>query len=540
MSAITAVLSLLHQGPARPSSASRLFRREPVLSWTLRRLAGARLVTNRAILCWDDQLPEVKPIASDSQCFILSKAPRCRLPVLEAIAAARKWSEGWRGGLLGACWFDQGFHSAWINEIRKHLQSEAILVVGADAGLVDPVLIDGLISYAQQHPAIEYCFSPAAPGLSGVLIRGPLLERLAASGGYLGRALNYWPDLPGRDPISQEECAPVPAAVARTTHRFTLDSDRQVRRMEQMTISLNGQFMRTEAQALVSTADEYALADGLPRDVTLELNTHRATRPVYWSGRHLSIRRETLDLSEIGRLLNELATCDDIRLALGGVGDPLLAAGVLDVIAAANEAGIDSVHVETDLLGMDEAAIRRLVESPVDVVSVHIPATTGLTYQTIMGVDALGKVIGNVRLFLSHREDLKRGTPILAPTFTKCRENLHEMEGWYDYWLRAVGEAVMIGATDCAGQIPDAAVADMSPPRRRACRRLNTRVTILSDGRVVSCEQDVLGVQSLGHIGKQSIQEICQGSLASLRADHAAGQWDRHEACRRCREWDRP
>ncbi|MGE5611961.1 MAG: SPASM domain-containing protein, partial [Bacillota bacterium] len=132
------------------------------------------------------------------------------------------------------------------------------------------------------------------------------------------------------------------------------------------------------------------------------------------------------------------------------------------------------------------------------------------------------------------------GTPILVPTFLKCRGNLQEMEDWYDRWLRAAGMAVLIGPSDYAGQIPDQAAADMSPPRRCACRRLASRLTILSDGQVVSCEQDVLGKQVLGQLGSQTVREIYQEHLAGLRKDHWAGKWDAHPLCRSCREWDRP
>ncbi|MGE5612520.1 MAG: radical SAM protein, partial [Bacillota bacterium] len=409
MSTVTAVLSLLHQMPGRPNSATRLFRHEPVLAWTLRRLSLANRVQHRAILCWEDQLEAVKPIAAAQNCFILSKSPRCRLPLVETVAVAQKWADGWRGGLMGTSCFDRGFYGPWVDEIRQQLQSDAILLVDPDAGLVDPVLIDSLVSHAEQHTSIELCFSQAAPGLSGVLIRSALLQRLASGNTYVGRVLNYWPGIPGRDPTALDECAPVPTLVARTMSRFMLDSDRQVNRLERSTINLNGQLMRTESQALVSTASELPWRDPLPRDVVLELNTRRATNPVYWPGRYHRISRPELSLETARKLFEELAALDDIRLTLAGVGDPLLASAVFEIIAAAHEAGIDTIHVETDLVGLDAATIRRLVESQVDIVSVHMPALGPLTYQDMMGGDSLGMVVESIRQFLSMRQELGRG-----------------------------------------------------------------------------------------------------------------------------------
>ena len=90
------------------------------------------------------------------------------------------------------------------------------------------------------------------------------------------------------------------------------------------------------------------------------------------------------------------------------------------------------------------------------------------------------------------------------------------MEAWYDQWLRAVGSAVIVGPSDFAGQIPDHAVADMAPPLRRPCARLESRMTILSDGRIVTCEQDVLGRQTLGSLGE--IRSRPSGSSSSRRS----------------------
>ena len=248
----------------------------------------------------------------------------------------------------------------------------------------------------------------------------------------------------------------------------------------------------------------------------LELNTARLARPIFWPGRYHEISRPDLSLEAVETFLAELAATDDTRLTLAGVGDPLLAPAWLDVIAAARAAGL-AVHVETDLLGPDESAVRRLAESDADVVSVHLPAVTPGTYEAVMGTPGYERVLEHVRLFVATRAARGRGTPLLVPVFTKCKANLAEMEAWYDAWLRALGCATITGPSDCAGQIPDASVADMSPPLRRACARLNSRLTVLSDGRIVSCEQDVLGRHSLGQIGRYSLAEVWRQRFGALR-----------------------
>src|SRR5262249_25866989 len=109
-----------------------------------------------------------------------------------------------------------------------------------------------------------------------------------------------------------------------------------------------------------------------------------------------------------------------------------------------------------------------------------------------------------------------------------------------EQWLRALGSAVIVGPSDCAGQISSLALADMQPPRRSACRRIDSRLTILSDGSIVACEQDVLGKNSLGKVGVDSIREVWLNRVGAMRADHSSGAWTKYPLCAACKEWHRP
>ena len=531
----TAILSMLHEGPER-NSATRLFRGEPVLRWTLRRLARAKLVPAVAVLCWEDQLDQVG--AETGRAYVLAKGPRVALREVDAISAARRWSDGWRGGLLSTCDFDLGFYGPWFAEVAKKIDSDAVLLVDPSAALVDPAVLDGLVAHAEANPNTEMCFVPAAPGLGGALLRGALLDRLALAKAHGGRLLHYLPDQTSREPLAGEMCAPVATSVARTTHRFKLDSDRQIARMSAAMVSLNGHLISSSAEELVHRAAAWQTVDPLPREVVLELNTDRATRPIWWAGAYQTVSRPPMSLNIARQLISELSALDDTRLTIAGVGDPLLYDGLFDVIDCARNAGLLSIHVESDFLGATPEAIVRLAAAPVDVVSVHVPAMSQRTYEQVMGIDGYVRVVETIREFVSARKG--RNVPILVPTFMKCRQNMAEMEAWYDQWLRAVGCAVVRGPSDCGGQIPDVSVADMTPPKRKPCTRLASRLTILSDGRIVSCEEDVLGRQVLGQVGRDSLQEVWSKAFGTLRADHRELKLDARPLCGNCKEWHRP
>ena len=532
---IVAVISMLHEGADR-HSANRQFRAKPVLDWTLRRLEAAGSIDTIALFCWDDQLAAVNAATQNHQVGVISKGERRNIANIEALAVARRWADGWRGGLLGSCEFDLGFAPSWINELLHLHDADACVLIDPASALLDAELVDSLIGYAQTQSTAELCFMQAAPGLAGTLLRRELIERLAIAKVHPGRLLTYFPDQHGVDPIGKPGCAPVPTSVARSFYRFKLDSDRQIARADRATIHLNGHLISTQAEELAISMRGSEAADLLPREVVLELNTQRATNPSYWAGKHLAIDRPNLSLKAAEQIFKELSLMDDVRLTLAGVGDPLLAPAVFDIIAAAKSVGISGVCVETDLLPETPQMLDRLARSGTDVISVHFPAATSPTYAAVMGVDRFSQVLQNVTLL---EAQVKAGPPLIAPLFTKMASNLAEMELWYDYWIRRLGHAVILGPTDYAGQIPDLAVADMASPVRKACVRIASRMTILSDGRFVSCEQDVVGKQAMGILGEMPIQQIWQQRFGTLRQCHQKSGWATRPLCGQCREWHR-
>ena len=538
LTSVTAVLSMLHEREDR-NSATRLFRGEPVLSWTLRRLIQSQRLGNIGILCWEDQLPAVEEIAEEYHAYVLAKGPRQPIALVDAVAAARRWADGWRGGLLSTCDFDLGFYGPWVKELADNLQSDAAILVDPASGLVDPALIDRIIEHAGSFAHVELCFAQAAPGLSGALLRPGLLNRLNA-GAHPGRLLHYMPDQPMRDPIGTDACVPVATIVARSGRSFRLDSERQIRRISLASSSLNGTLATSEAEELAQRMQWSGEVDDLPREITIELNTTRRSRPIFAPATHLKLDRPTAPLEQWRALFQQAGAAEDVRLTIGGAGDPLESDLLFPVIEAARKSGIQAIHVQTDLLTDDINRVERLGDCGIDIVSVQLSAMTVETYAATMGVDRFRHVLENIAHFARARHAAGRSVPLMVPVFTKTQQNLAEMETFYDQWLRMVGCAVIEGPSDFAGQIPDTALADMAPPRRSACARLNSRLPVLCDGTFVACEQDVLGTNAVGHIGTDSLQEVWAKRMAQLRADHGCGAWSNHVLCGKCLEWHRP
>ena len=221
---------------ARPPSSAA----EPVLAWTLDRLRRASgLVASTAVLCWEDQLPRrSQPIAEEQAGVRAGQGPAMPLADVEAVAAARRWADGWRGGLLRTCEFDRGLpRPLGRRDWPPKLAADAVVLVDPAAGWSIRRWSTRLIAHAEAHPrAPTLLLAGRAGAVRRACFAAALLEQLAA-GEVAPRAVAALP-APTSRAASRSAARPArrcPTPLARTTHRFTLDSQRQIERIARAT-----------------------------------------------------------------------------------------------------------------------------------------------------------------------------------------------------------------------------------------------------------------------------------------------------------------
>ena len=522
-----AILSLLGDSLSA-NAATRTFRGRTVLEQTVGRIRAAASRPDIAVLVWDDQLPLVMPLSGDG--LSVEMAGRRRMSVQMNLAnASLRWADGWRGGLLGVSTFDRGFDARVIQLALEKRECNAAILIDPNAALIDPASIDAVIDHLLDRPALEYAFQPGAPGSGAMILRVETIRDLQRSSRHPGQLLAYHPDRPQHDPLAKEFAVPVSPRVARSLARLTLDSDRQIGRISLL------QSGNASSDSILDQLQADSRLDSTPREVVVEITTRRATTPIFSVLRSAEVNRSPMGVACARRLFAQLAKVDDLRLTFAGVGDPLLHDNFDEILFAAREAGLDAIHVETDLLATRTDYLDLLTQGHVDVVSIHLPAVSRQTYRELMGVDRVPDVLNQLKYIVSARSRNNSGLPIIVPLFTKCEQNMGEMEEWYDQWIRALGAAVVRGPSDFGGEIPFVGVSDMLPPIRKPCRRLRTRMTILSDGTIASCEEDVLGRQAIGHVDRDSVELAWTNGLQPLRLLPATSG-----VCVACRMWDRP
>ncbi|NOX58036.1 MAG: radical SAM protein, partial [Planctomycetes bacterium] len=251
--------------------------------------------------------------------------------------------------------------------------------------------------------------------------------------------------------------------------------------------------------------------------------------------------RGPLDPKYVENLATELAAFDDSLVMLGGVGDPVAHPDFCAIVHAMRESNVYGIAVQTTGQMLGDEQIAAIIENRVDVVAFTLDAWTPECYAEINRGGDLARATSAIDRLIKSRVEAKQAAPVIVPSLTKSTLNLHEVDAFFDGWIRKVGCAMLGTFSDYGGNLEDLAVSDMQPPDRAPCRRLTNRCYVTADGSVLACDQDLQAAAPLGHLGEQTLGEIWAGKRRSqLRSDHESGSFKAIEICAGCRQWHCP
>jgi radical SAM protein with 4Fe4S-binding SPASM domain len=91
---------------------------------------------------------------------------------------------------------------------------------------------------------------------------------------------------------------------------------------------------------------------------------------------------------------------------------------------------------------------------------------------------------------------------------------------------------------DFYGQIEDKSVINVVPLKRFPWKQLQSRITILWNGDVVTCRQDFDGKYVLGNLKNQSFENIlAYEKLEEIWKAQKNGKYNELHLCKNCNEW---
>lgn len=531
-----------------------------VLEHTVRRAASIRQVEKVVLIHPPGQNPlaliDLDKLKPDKPVLAHMDLGGLNDPMTRRWVTARKWAQpNWRGGLGGASCYDELLPPGPLAETLKAHGGEAAFIVRGDWCLFDPRLAERQIDMLLQDvSAMKLIFTQAPPGLSGVAVSMELLTQLSEGAAGFGDVLAYSPKKPQIDPVGRDVNCAIPASVRDTTERFIYDTPRSVEMIASLADRLCDKLGTADAQVITDAFRAMRSQNAgwvyrrLPRMVTLELTPRRSVAGPITPQHHVTFDRPDIDTDLALRIVQQLGEEDaggDVTLLLGGLGDAMLHPQWERIVTAAHEAGVFSIGIETDLLcGRDDLA--KLLDQPIGLVKVRFNADTAETYQKTMGTDGFKRVLNNMEWIFNERlrrtesnKHARGAMPWLVPSMVKTAQTLPEMEGFFDKWTHYLGHALIAPACGGCGLMPAQSPVPMEPPDRRACLQLTRRMSILSDGTVVRCDQDWLARAPIGDTRIKPLIDIWRDSQTIARA-HAEQKWDELTICGQCVEWHRP
>lgn len=109
-----------------------------------------------------------------------------------------------------------------------------------------------------------------------------------------------------------------------------------------------------------------------------------------------------------------------------------------------------------------------------------------------------------------------------------------DLEAFWRHWKDRGAQVIIQKYDFFAGWLPQRRAADLSPLKRQPCWHLMRDVSVLVDGTVPLCREDLGRRSPAGNILKEAMENIWKGS-GQLWESHASGIWPAH--CTECDEY---
>lgn len=116
----------------------------------------------------------------------------------------------------------------------------------------------------------------------------------------------------------------------------------------------------------------------------------------------------------------------------------------------------------------------------------------------------------------------------------RVKDEEEDLERFYRTWKAKTANVIVQKHDDYSGYLPRLKATDLSPVRRHACWHLLRDATVLLDGTVPACKDDLGRTASLGNAFRDPLPDIWARG-AALYAEHCAGRYP--GPCGECDEY---
>ena len=254
----------------------------------------------------------------------------------------------------------------------------------------------------------------------------------------------------------------------------------------------------------------------------------------------LSRKRGFMEFGLFEKIMNELAGARRKPVVhLHGFGEPLLDPLLPERVRLAKACGIEQTYIVTNGSLLFPETSRKIIDAGLDRIKISFYGTDEESYNaTMRGLDFTVS-LQNVKDFMKIRKELKKRTPKLILQYLPQEANGAKIKEFQSLWNslpdRKAGDCLNISSLDNFGGGKSYNIVGKKIVS--VCFYPWTALSVLWDGRAVTCCVDYNGVQSVGDMNCQSVEEIWNGPvLSAIRRNFGKLDYSGFPTCRNC-DW---
>jgi hypothetical protein len=256
----------------------------------------------------------------------------------------------------------------------------------------------------------------------------------------------------------------------------------------------------------------------LPTVLMIENTNHCNAECVMCPRDTLSRKRGFMDFGLLEKIMKEVSSVRRKPVThLHGFGEPLLDKLLAERIQLAKTCGIKHTYIVTNASLLFPETSRKIIGARLDKMKISFYGTDEESYNTTMKRLNFKVTLQNITEFLRIRKDMKRGNPRLIlqylPNETHHAKTEEFKAPWSSLIDTKVGDCLNVSSLHNYGG--GRAYNHLGKKIVSVCYFPWTSMSVLWDGRVVTCCMDSNGVQVLGDLNSQSIQEVWNGPVLS-------------------------
>ncbi|MDC7234127.1 MAG: spiro-SPASM protein [Spirochaetales bacterium] len=238
-----------------------------------------------------------------------------------------------------------------------------------------------------------------------------------------------------------------------------------------------------------------------------------------------------MDSEKLKKLIWQISDyTPEARISLSLWGEPSLYKDLFGVLAWILDKTAHSIVIETSGLGWDfpdESYINPVLSSSRIEWIFSLDAQSPDTYRQLRG-EGQREALNNLERILTVNPDHCWVQAV------RMKENEHDLEEFYRYWKERTENVIIQKYDSFCGVLEERKMTDLSPLKRFPCWHLKREMTILMNGDVILCREDLNKDHILGNCFTSDLEEIWEKGRTfyseQLKGDYSG-------ICRNCDEY---